>query len=282
MAEILLPVRDYDLAATLDSGQAFRWREQNGTWHGVIGQRHVQLTQTGEGIRAKTFQDPSGWQWLRHYLQSELDLSAVLKTFPDDEPMRNAIANCRGLRLLRQDPWECLASFILSSTKQIVQIRQIVALLCERFGASLAPPISNEPVFAFPSVEKIAACTEAELRACKMGFRAPHLLHAARQVTGGKLDLEQIRALPHAQARPALMALNGVGGKIADCVLLFAYGFDAAFPVDVWVARALQELYFPKRRASERRLRRFANTHFGPHAGYAQQYLFHYMRTKRR
>jgi N-glycosylase/DNA lyase len=121
--------------------------------------------------------------------------------------------------------------------------------------------------------------TEAELRGCKMGFRAPSLLAAAQQVAEGGLDLERLRQLPLAEARAELMKLRGVGGKIADCVLLFAYGFDSAFPVDVWVERALRELYFPRRRVTEKKLRHFAATHFGPQAGYAQQYLFHYMRT---
>ena len=115
-----------------------------------------------------------------------------------------------------------------------------------------------------------------------MGFRAPNLLGAAREIADGKLDLPALGNLPCAGAREKLMALRGVGGKIADCVLLFAYGFDSAFPVDVWVERALQTLYFPKRRVSEKKLKHFAATHFGPHAGYAQQYLFHYMRTKKK
>jgi N-glycosylase/DNA lyase len=135
-------------------------------------------------------------------------------------------------------------------------------------------------MYSFPTPQRIAAADEAELRACKMGFRAPHLLAAARQIAEGKFDLEQPRRLPLAEARAELMKLRGVGGKIADCVLLFAYGFDSAFPVDVWVERALRELYFPRRRVGDKRLRHFAAAHFGPHAGYAQQYLFHYMRTK--
>ena len=282
-SEILLPVRDYDLAATLDSGQVFRWRQIENSWHGVVGRHFVQLTQTDNGIHAKTAAPLADWDFLRHFLQTEVNLAAVLKTFPDDEPTRAAVAHCRGLRLLRQDPWECLASFILSSTKQIVQIRQIVALLCERFGERLAPQPMNSSSrhYSFPAPEKIAAASEAELRACKMGFRAPGLLSAARQIADGKLDLEKIRSLDYAAARLELMKLHGVGGKIADCVLLFGFGFDTAFPVDVWIERALQELYFPRRRASEKRLRHFAATHFGLHAGYAQQYLFHYMRTKR-
>jgi N-glycosylase/DNA lyase len=287
-SEIFLFVRNFDLSATLESGQVFRWQKSGEAWTGVVGKNWVQLTQKPDGIHASTAVPVENWHWLSDFLQIETDLDAVLKTFPDDEPMRAAIAACPGLRLLRQDPWECLASFILSSTKQIVQIRQIVSLLCERFGE----PCGVEPAaqqnsatgqtlyFPFPSPQRIAACTESELRACKMGFRAPALLNAARQIAKGKLDLEKIRQLDYAAARAELMTLHGVGGKIADCVLLFAYGFDSAFPVDVWIERALQQLYFPRRRASEPRLRRFAATHFGPHAGYAQQYLFHYIRTK--
>jgi N-glycosylase/DNA lyase len=286
--EILLPVRDYDLAATLDSGQVFRWRQNGNAWDGVLGKHFIRLTQTDRGIHAVTAAPVADWNFLREFLQTDTDLAAILKTFPDDEPMNIAVARCPGLRLLRQEPWECLASFILSSTKQIVQIRQIVALLCERFGEPCEGGAHTQrrrdvaTSRSFPTPQQIAATTEAELRACKMGFRAPSLLNAARQVAGGKLDLDKIRALDYTTARKELMTLRGVGGKIADCVLLFAYGFDAAFPVDVWIERALQELYFPRRRAGEKRLRQFAATHFGPHAGYAQQYLFHYMRTKTR
>jgi N-glycosylase/DNA lyase len=351
--EILLPVRDYDLAATLDSGQVFRWQPERGRparvnqrlelageppallppWTGIVGKHFVRLTQAPGGILAETAAPVADWQWLHDFLQTEIDLENILKTFPDDEPMRRAVAACRGLRVLRQEPWECLASFILSSTKQIVQIRQIIALLCERFGEPLtltlsqterehqtsAPLLSKDyPANAvadfsgrldtipplpkgegrgegkrriisstalklthsFPSPQELASLTEPELRACKMGFRAPHLLAAARQIADGSFDLNRIPQLPCPEARAELMKLRGVGGKIADCVLLFAYGFDSAFPVDVWVERAIQQLYFPRRRPTEKRLRHFVATHFGPHAGYAQQYLFHYMRTK--
>jgi len=274
--KIIFRVRNYDLAATLNSGQVFRWQQTGDSWTGVVGKNFARLTQTEGGILAETSTGLDDLNWLREFLQIETDLAAVLKTFPDDEPMRAAVAACPGLRLLKQDPWECLASFILSSTKQIVQIRQIITLLCERFGE---PSLGEGPA-CFPTPQRLAACTEAELRACKMGFRAPSLLAAAREIAEGRFDLERIRHLPYAEARAELMKLRGVGGKIADCVLLFAYGFDSAFPVDVWIERALQQLYFPRRRASEQRLRRFAATHFGPHAGYAQQYLFHYTRTK--
>lgn len=206
-------------------------------------------------------------------------MEEILATFPEDEPMRAAVAHCRGLRLLRQEPWECLASFICSSTKQIVQIRQIVAMLSRRFGGRLAVGEGIAPVFSFPTAARIAEASEAELRECKLGFRAPYLLATARAVASGKINLSGLSELPMDEARAALLGFPGVGVKIADCVLLFAYGFPRAFPVDVWISRALRRLYFPKRRPKPPRLRHFSQTYFGPHSGYAQQYLFHYMRT---
>jgi len=272
------PLRDYDLAATLTCGQAFRWQGHDPAWVGVVGARWVRLQAEQGTLGVQTAVPVADWDWLAHYLQLDVDLGGVLRTFPEDAPMRAAVAACRGLRLLRQDPWECLASFVLSSTKQIVQIRQIIARLCERYGEPLAVAQGCPPAFAFPSPTRLAHTTEAELRACKMGFRAPYLLAAARQIAGGQFNLARVGELPIEAARAELMTLPGVGPKIADCVLLFAYGFQSAFPVDVWVMKALRQLYFPRRRVKTERLRRFAAGHFGPHAGYAQQYLFHYMR----
>jgi N-glycosylase/DNA lyase len=184
------------------------------------------------------------------------------------------------LRLLRQDPWECLASFILSSTKRIVQIQQIVANLCACFGEPVRVPPGCKAEYSFPTAKRLAMLKEPELRACKMGFRAPYLLGTAKMVDSGEVDLAVLHRMSVETAREKLMELPGVGRKIADCILLFGYGFQTAFPVDVWVMKALRELYFRGRRPSLKRLRTFAETHFGSNAGYAQQYLFHYMRMK--
>ena len=277
----LLRVRDYDLAGTLRSGQAFRWSERHGSFTGVVQGKWLRLTATPDAIAAETARPEEDWDWVEHYLQSRVDLAAILATFPPDEPMQASIRACPGLRLLRQDPWECLASFILSSTKQIVQIQQIVGLLCTRFGSPVPVPDGEPPAFAFPSAAQLAAVDEQALRECKMGFRAPNLRAAARRVAGGDLDLASLHTLPCAEARERLVSLPGVGPKIANCVLLFAGGFQEAFPVDVWVMKALRQLYFPRRQPSPARLQRFVETHFGPNAGYAQQYLFHYMRIRR-
>jgi N-glycosylase/DNA lyase len=265
---------------TLTSGQAFRWREQEKSWIGVVQRQWVRLRSLAEGIRAETVGPREDWDWLEHYLQVNVDLQAVVDTFPADEPMRAARTACHGLRLLRQDPWECLASFILSSTKQILQIQQIVGLLCRSYGEEIAVPGGHDPAWAFPTAERLASVSETDLRACKMGFRAPFLLAAARRVTGGALDLPALAGLPVEGARAELLALPGVGPKICNCVLLFAYGRQEAFPVDVWVMKALRQLYFPRRKRTLRQLQQFAATHFGPNAGYAQQYLFHYARSQ--
>jgi N-glycosylase/DNA lyase len=281
-AQTLIEVRDYDLAATLTSGQAFRWELRDGWWEGIVAGKWIRLRQSRGGISAEAAEPVADWAWLTHYLQTDVDLDAVIKTFPQDEPLRASVAACRGLRLLRQDPWECLASFILSSTKQIVQIQQIVRSLCECFGTRVSVPPGHAPAHAFPAAAQIAGATEAGLRACKMGFRAPNLLATANVVAAGEIDLPALANSDYPTARHVLVQLPGVGEKIANCVLLFAFGFQEAFPVDVWVRKALLQLYFPRRRPSPQRLLNFTRTYFGPNSGYAQQYLFHYIRIQGR
>lgn len=275
----IFKVRDYDLDGTLDSGQAFRWRQTEGEWEGVIDDRWVSLRQDGQQITATVAGKAGDWTWLKDYLRLDEDLASITATFPDDEAMRESVEECRGLRLLRQPAWECLASFICSSSKQIVQIRQIVANLCLRYGAPVKCK-SNSDWQAFPAAKRLASCSEAELRECKMGYRAPYVLGSAKMVASGEVDLVALQNLDCDSARKVLMTLPGVGRKVADCVLLFAYGFQSAFPIDVWIERGLQELYFPRRKPTRKRLEQFSLSYFGPHAGYAQQYLFHYVRTK--
>jgi N-glycosylase/DNA lyase len=269
----------YDLNATLESGQAFRWEREGDVWNGMIGDRWVRLVRKPKSIEASCMEDPGDWAWLRDYLLLAEDHEAVIASFPDDEALRVATKTCAGLRLLRQPKWECLASFICSASKQIVQIRQIVRTMCERYGTPIPSP--DGPKYAFPTAERIAACTEEQLRECKTGWRAKYLIGSAAMVSSGDVDLDSLSDLDCADARRELMRLPGVGRKVADCVLLFAYGFQEAFPIDVWIDRGLRELYFPRREPTRKRLEEFTASHFGPNAGYAQQYLFHYVRTQR-
>lgn len=274
-----IAVSDYDLRATLECGQAFRWTQAGDGWDAVVEGRWWHVRHVPGGIEIKCADGNGDTRSLLGHLAVDEDLAAIMGTFPDDAPMRAAVSACKGLRLLRQEPWECLASFICSSTKQIVQIRQIVRDLSCQFGDPVAVPDGVATWHAFPDAGTLASASDASLRACKLGFRAPYLLDAARRVTDGRLDLATLKSVPTVEAREALMSIHGVGRKIADCVLLFAYGRQDAFPIDVWVRRALKDLYFPKARSvTATRLERFSSTYFGPYAGYAQQYLFHYAR----
>jgi N-glycosylase/DNA lyase len=273
------PVSDYDLAATLECGQAFRWVRSGRGWESIVGGRWARVESAPGGLQVSWMGSDPESGWLRRHLAADEALEPILASFPDDPPLRAAVARCRGLRLLRQEPWECLASFICSSTKQIVQIRQIVAMMADGWGAEVAVPEGAVLRRAFPTPAALVAAGEPALRACKLGFRAPFLIDAARRLEDGRLNLEALAGLDTPAARAALMEIHGVGRKIADCVLLFAYGRQDAFPIDVWVRRALSRLYFPRaRRLTAARLEAFSQGYFGPWAGYAQQYLFHYVR----
>jgi N-glycosylase/DNA lyase len=278
-SHITWPVRAYDLDATLSSGQVFNWHQHGSTWQGVVAGRWVELQQPPTGIQARCTLPQTSWNWLADYLQIHLDLDPVLPTFPSEPPLQSAVRQCYGLRLLRQDPWECLANFLLSATKQITQIRRISLELARLFGCPVPVPAGHPQAFAFPTATQIANTTEADLRQCAMGFRAPHLKYAARLVANGDLDLHSLRHLPLNAARAMLIKLPGVGPKIADCVLLFSCDQPQAFPVDTWIARTLRQLYFDNQPIPLPQLRQFTQDHFGPYAGYAQQYLFHYART---
>ena len=267
-------MHDFHLGHTLECGQAFRWRRlADGGYEGVIGRTVVCAAQAGgmltlAGAPAET---------MARYFQLHEDIAAIVRTFPDDPHMRRAVAFGRGMRLLQQEPWECLASFICSSAKQFVQICQVVENLCRALGEPLEA--GGRAVFAFPSVTAIARSTHAQLWSCKMGFRARNLLAAARLIDSGQVRLEAIDSMDYPRAVEELTKLPGVGPKVADCALLFGWGRQEAFPIDVWIERALRQLYFANQRGVTRRqLVEFHRSYFGPYAGYAQQYLFHYVR----
>jgi N-glycosylase/DNA lyase len=195
--------------------------------------------------------------------------------------MRSARDFCHGLRIIRQPRWECLATFICSSMKQVAHIRQISLALRKRFGTEKI--IDGNHVYGFPSAEILGRSNESELRECALGYRAKNLLATARLVASGQADLEGWSKLPDEELRKRLCELPGVGAKVANCVMLFAYERLRAFPIDVWIERVLRQQYFPrKRKLTAQQLREFCDRYFGEHGGYAQQYLFHHARMGRR
>ena len=273
-----IPAPQFDLRLTLESGQVFHWwPEEGGGYRGLIGATPVRVRQTGDQL----WVTPGAEPLVAHYFALDHDLGAICSTFPQDDPaLSAAAAYCRGVRIIRQPLWECLATFLTSSMKQVAHIRQMSHALRQRFGR---PVKGWEPLAVYPEPERLAQASEDDLRACGLGYRAKHLLGSAREVACGSVNLDAIRAMDDAAAMAELCRLPGVGPKIANCVLLFAYERTRAFPIDVWIERVLRQTYFArKRNVTARQLKEFAAGYFGPYGGYAQQYLFHHARSQPR
>jgi N-glycosylase/DNA lyase len=264
---------DFDLASTLDSGQVFHWEKCGDGYAGTIGPRGVFVEQRGKrlwfrGVTAET---------ITSYFALDHPLAKICRSFPDDPALNAAGDFCAGLRIIRQPRWECLATFITSSMKQVAHIRQISRTLRTRYGPRHR--LREGAVHSFPASSRIAKLTEPDLRACALGYRAKNLLATARLVASGEADLEQWRALSDETLRARLCELPGVGAKVANCVMLFAYERLRAFPIDVWIERVLKQKYFPnQQKVTATQLRAFCDSYFGEHGGYAQQYLFHHAR----
>ncbi len=262
------------LRETLVGGQAFRWYPQpeHETWLGIFGRQVVRLRLEADASLAwSSATDPAeALPALMRYLGMAPELSHLLGVLPlaSDPQLGRAVAACPGLILLRQPFGETLLSFILSSTKQIPQIRQLCDTLAARFGDEIAPGFH-----ALPAWERLAHIGEAELRRCALGFRARYVHETARHLAAHPGWLARTEALPYAEAKEALCTLPGVGEKVADCVLLFGAGRLEAFPVDVWILRALAERY-GLAGWKPAQLAQFGRVHFGALAGLAQQYLF--------
>ncbi len=274
VAEIWQPVPADTLAGavlteTLDGGQCFRWnRNAGGTWHGACGPMSAVVRETAGGLDAHllagTVTD------LRRHLATDVDWRALADQLPwrTDAHLARCLAAFPGLRILRQPFGETLLCFLCSATKQVSQIKQMAELLAANFGREIAAG-----VHALPTWAELAGVSEGRLRACKLGFRARHV-HAVAQFLAARTGwLEETAALPYADARTRLLTLSGVGEKIADCVLLFGAGRLQAFPVDVWVLRAMVRRYGLEG-WSLAHVAHFGRAHFGPLAGLAQQFLF--------
>ena len=292
-----IPAPDFDLEKTLNSGQVFHWQKVGDGFVGAIGDLPVYVEERGGTLRVemeggapatpggRRAKGPGSQELappvqdlVARYFALDHPLAEICDSFPKDPVMNTARNFCRGLRIIRQPKWECLATFICSSMKQVAHIRQISMALRKRFGEQRK--IGNHLVYTFASPQRLAQASESELRDCKLGYRAKHLRATARLVSSGHADLEAWSALSDAELRKQLCALPGVGPKIANCVMLFAYERLRAFPIDVWIERVLRQHYFSgQKKMTAQRLGEFSETYFGEHGGYAQQYLFHHARS---
>ena len=251
------------LAQTLDCGQAFRWEEkEDGVWCGVAFNKYLELkTEDDRTLVLYNTEKEDFFSIWKDYFDLERDYNSIISAVSSNEILKAASRFGKGIRVLNQEPWEILCSFIISQNNNIKRIKGIIARLCESFGEDIGG------VYTFPSPEKIASLSLEDLSVLRAGFRAKYILDAAKKVASGEVLLQDLKCLPLDDARAELMKISGVGPKVADCALLFSHRHIEAFPKDVWIKRALEKLFsgeLPKEAL--------------PYAGIVQQYIFFYAR----
>jgi N-glycosylase/DNA lyase len=257
--------------STLKSGQVFHWDPlPGGSWVGLIGDHLARVSEKNTHLVIEDG-DP---EILNHYFALDHPLEQIYAAFPKDPLSQESLALCNGLRILRQPRWECLATFITSSMKQVAHIRSMSLAIRKRIGT----PVAGSPHHAYPSFKRLARSDEKHLLDCGLGYRAANLLRTARILADGSIDLEALDKLSTTDLRAALTTLPGVGVKVANCVLLFAYERLDAVPIDVWIHRILIAMR-KGRGGTPMQLANYARRRLGPYAGYVQQYLFHRART---
>lgn len=265
--ELRVPVKCFDLPLTLDCGQAFRWRqEEDGSFKGAAFGKFLHISQETDGtlVFYNTSDEEFNEIW-KHYFDLERNYETLCEYFcRGDESLKTAVEAYPGIRILNQEPWEALCSFIISQNNNIPRIKGIVERFCHLLGDPL-----EDGFYSFPTAEKMANLTVEDLAPLRAGFRAKYLLDAARKVCDGTVNLEALPQMDIDEARAELQQICGVGPKVAECVLLYSCGKTEAFPKDVWVKRILEELYpdgLPECISGVQ--------------GIAQQFLFHWRRNK--
>lgn len=271
-----LAAPDLDLSRSMDCGQIFGWQRHDGAYLGIIGSAAIMLRQAVGRIDYVS-DCPIPRARIVSYLGLDEDLEAIRRSIARDAFMKAVVGEVKGLRILKQDPWPCLCSYILSANNRVERIDKLVKEIASTFGKRRR--VDGAEVFSLPGPGELAACAESGVRSCGVGFRAPYLLESASMIAHGDISLEAIGAMDLHEGREVLRKLPGVGDKVADCVLLFAFSRYDAFPVDVWIKRAMERVYFHSCDVSPEEIGRFARSYFGPYAGYAQEYIYAYART---
>jgi N-glycosylase/DNA lyase len=280
----------FNLDYTLSCGQTFRWEKHDDWWTGIIGQTALKLRQEGGTLSFESSGNLDS-EFVSRYLRLDDDLCQVYSALDKDKCVSEAVTRFSGLRLLRQQPWECLISYICATYKNIPAIRQMIDNISKRFGEPIE--FEDRRFHGFPQPEALARASLRDLRLCKLGFRAERVRETARLIARGDFDLESLRNVPYVDAKKMLLSLPGVGLKVADCVLLFSLDKLEAFPIDVWMKRTMLEWYsgyfepgFVNRVSRKRGLspREYEVIYavgrrvFGEFLGYAQEYLYHFRR----
>ncbi|MDD4503723.1 MAG: DNA glycosylase [Clostridiaceae bacterium] len=275
---ILENVRDFDAKHIFECGQCFRWkREENGSYTGIAYGKVLNVKSDYEkGIvildntSLKDFQDI----WF-DYFDLERDYGAIKESLSKDSVLDMAIKYGKGIRILKQEPWELLISYIMSANNSIPMISRSIGLLSEMYGKQVH--YGGKVYYTFPNPEKLSEAGIQGISLCRAGFRCRYIYQAARMVNSEEIRLEEIAAMDIDTARRSLMKVPGVGPKVADCIMLFAMQKYKAYPVDVWVKR-VTEYFFMGRDVKMKEIQQFAEEKFGDMAGFAQEYLFYFAR----
>ncbi len=257
-------IKDFDLAQTLDCGQAFRWKQlENGAFEGIAYGKKITLSIVDDVLEISGCNENDFAEIWEDYFDLKRDYSKIKEDLSKIHPeMKNAIDFAPGIRILYQEPWEALCSFIISQNNRIPRIKEIIQRLCENFGDDIGGG------FSFPSAEKIASLTAADLAPLRAGFRDKYIIDASQKIASGEINLDSLKTIPVDDAREELKKIKGVGDKVANCTLLFGLHRLECFPQDVWIKRAMEQL-FPTLTPQD----------FGEYGGIAQQYIFHYLRS---
>jgi len=261
-------VKDFSLKHTLECGQIFRTNRVNGWYYVNARDKFFKIKQVENEIEFYGVDK----EFVIHFFSLHENLSIILNEINKDRYIKDSINRYRGLRIIKQDPWECLISFICSSASNIPRIRSKLKALSESFGKEIS--LDGLCNYAFPAPGGIN--NYKKILDAKTGFRAKYIFEASNSINIEKLNT--LRTLPYKSAKNELKKINGVGDKVADCVLLFSLGFTQAFPVDTWIKKTMQSLYFDNTTIPNEKIREFGSDYFGRYAGYAQQYLFMYAR----
>ena len=277
---LLTNVEDFDIEQTFSCGQCFRWeKEVDGSFTGIAFGKVLNIKKAGEGMfllintNLQEFDDI----W-KKYFDFDRDYGKIKSILSkDDEIMREAVAFGGGIRLLNQDPWEILISYIISANNSITNISRIIKKLSEKYGNALS--YRGKTYFSFPTVNQLSGENVEALKECRAGFRCKYIAAAIEMAKNGQIDLAQIGKMDYEKAKQELMKIPGVGPKVADCIALFSLGKYEAYPIDVWVKRVTEDLYLRKE-SKLAEIAEFAKKKFGGYAGFAQEYLFFYVRKK--
>ena len=267
-----ISVKDpFDLNATMESGQVFRWEIVDRVWYaGVLEQQGILLRRENDGLIVRS--RGNALKAVAMFFRLDDDLQTIFTEISSDKFVAGAFQRNLGLRIMRQDAWECLVSFVCSAVSNIPKIKRSLRALAKLYGKPFK--LDGHTLYAFPTPERLAAVAEDELRDLGLGFRAKYLVELSAVVASGAVDFRRLREATYHEARTALVKLPGVGEKVADCVLAFSLDKLEGFPIDRWVRRSLEERYPPAKSMNYTELRSWAQKRWGRNAGYVQQYLF--------